>query len=111
MTNDILLVVMRNHIGKANGIKAADLVKKINTHAMSPICTERGLRGVVEGMREEGHHICAHPRDGYFIAENEVELEETIVFLLSRAMRTMKQVSAMRRISLPTLFGQMNLPT
>lgn len=111
MTSDVLLVVMRQHIGKANGIKAADLVDEITKHAGTRICSERDLRSVVESMREEGHHICAHPRDGYFIAEDPAELDETCAFLQSRALRSLKQVAAMRRVSLPTLFGQMNLPT
>lgn len=111
LTNDVLLVVMRAHIGRANGIKAADLVAEINRHAGNRICSERDLRTVVEGMRESGHHICAHPSSGYFIAEDPAELDATCAFLQARAMRSLKQIAAMRRVSLPTLFGQMNLPT
>lgn len=108
---DVLLVVLRDHIGKNNGIKATDLVAEINRHIGAKVCNERDLRSVVERMREEGHHICAHPSSGYFIAANSNELDVTCEFLQSRALRSLKQIAAMRRVSMPTLFGQMNLPT
>ncbi len=111
LTTDLLLVAMRDHIGIRGGVTATKLVDEINQLAGERVCRERDLRSVVEKLREEGHHVCAHPKTGYFIAANADELQLTCEFLTSRAMRSLKQVSAMKRVSVPDLMGQMHFPT
>lgn len=104
---DRLLAHLRQHIGQANGITAKSLVAEINRVAGKPICNEREMRKAVEVLRVDGHHVCAHPARGYFIADTAEELEATIQYLHSRAMKSLRQISAMKRVSMPDLLGQM----
>lgn len=104
-----LLHALCRHIGQARGISAGDLVRSVCGDT-SP-AQERRMRHLVEELRREGHHICAHPQHGYFLAANDKELLRTCEFLYQRAMCSLGQVSAMRRVSLPDLRGQLRLPT
>lgn len=78
--------------------------------ASDPV-SERLLRAHVNTLRNEGHHICAHPARGYFIAETAEELTNTCEYLYDRAMTSLQQIAAMRRVSLPDLRGQLKLPS
>lgn len=109
-TKALLLAVMADHIGQKNGITAVDLVAKFNVRSATRI-NARELRSLVEALREDGQHICATPSHGYFIAKSVEELDATCEFLRSRALRSLKQIAAMKRISMPDLFGQLHLPT
>jgi hypothetical protein len=111
---DLLLKALRDHIGKSNGITAKALVAEINN--ASPIkpeipLTERELRHLVQELRKQGHHVCAHPRDGYFIAQSPEELQGCLDYLTHRAMCSFEQIAAMKRVSMHDLFGQLRLPT
>ena len=97
------------HIGQQNGSTASDLVRAI-CGTTSP-GKERRLRHLVQELREQGHHVCAHPQTGYFLAATDEELDQACEFLYGRAMCSLKQISAMRRVSLPDLRGQLRLPT
>jgi hypothetical protein len=110
-TRDEVLVALRRHIGQDNGATAAELVGEITaTYGADPV-GERLLRRYVVELREEGHHICAHPTSGYFSANSDAELQATCEYLYDRAMTSLKQVAAMKRVSLPDLRGQLHLPT
>lgn len=103
-----VLAALSQHIGKERGIKGSDLVSQITWNsATSAEC--RHLRHVIEELRHEGQHICAHPSLGYFIAANVEELNQTCEFLLNRAMTSLGQISKMKRTSLPDLRGQLGL--
>ena len=108
-TRQRLLEVLANHIGRENGITAADLVTEM--HGESGAALEREMRVAVQQLREEGHHICAHPSSGYYLAANPQELDDTCRFLVDRAMCSLKQVAHMKRVSVPDLHGQMRLTT
>lgn len=113
-TLDMLLVAMRQHIGRAAGITARALVVEVNTLAMQskrPTLSERELRHAVVALRLEGHHVCAHPASGYYLAQTAGELQEATKFLKDRAISSLQQVAAMEKVSLPDLFGQLHLPT
>ncbi|MEX2524468.1 MAG: hypothetical protein WD750_05890 [Gammaproteobacteria bacterium] len=110
INRDTVLTALRRHIGKRNGLSARKLVREIK----GPDATERDeriLRFVIVELRNEGYHIGAHPRCGYFICETDAELNETCLYLHDRAMTTLTQISAMKNISLPDLKGQLKLPT
>ena len=110
----LLLVALRLHIGRTNGVSARQLVEEVNaleTHQVRAKMTERVLRHAVVALRLEGHHVCAHPQSGYFLAENIEELQQTTEFLKHRAICSLQQVAAMDKVSLPDLFGQLHLPT
>lgn len=109
-----LLEVLSNHIGAATGItitqlaiECAGTVLRLETN--ESLAQQRHLRKLIEELRLEGHHICAHPSRGYYIASDTDELEDTCAFLFARAMTSLRQVSAMKRISLPDLAGQLNM--
>jgi hypothetical protein len=65
---------------------------------------------VVEEARKAGERICATPEAGYYIAETDAELDRTCAFLYSRAMTSLSQIAAMKRVALPDLRGQLRLP-
>jgi hypothetical protein len=111
LTSTSVLQALSQHIGRNQGITAAQLVCEILCLPVSDPVEERRLRRIVEDLRREGHHVCAHPTDGYFIAATASELDDTCAFLYERAMTSLKQIAAMKRISLPDLRGQLHLPT
>lgn len=108
LTPAVVLDCLGDHAGAANGITARDLVCKIA--GFSTAAGERHLRHVIEALRKQGHRICAHPSTGYFLAETDTELDESCEFLYGRAMTSLQQISAMKRVALPDLRGQLNLP-
>lgn len=109
--NDVIRA-LSVHIGKEHGVSAEDLVKQINCNPFRrDKAGERRLRVLVTELRMEGYHICAHPSSGYFMARNEDELNETCEFLHSRSIAGLKQIAAMKRVSVPDLRGQLQLPT
>ncbi len=107
MTKDDLLNALQRHIGARNGVH----VQRLVLEAGGAPYQERKVRELVADLRMEGHHICATPEDGYFMAEKAEELDRTCVFLYDRAMSTLQQISRMKNIALPDLRGQLKLPT
>lgn len=116
ITRERVQHVLSRHIGKDNGLSITELLACCDAEWMLKSDTEtkaaeRHLRKLIEQLRMEGQHICAHPSSGYFVAANADELDRTCLFLHERAMTSLKQVAAMKRVSLPDLRGQLNLPT
>lgn len=105
-----VLRALSGHVGVALGVHIGQLTHEITGLAPDP-AHERRVRVLIEELRREGEHICATPRDGYFIAQTAEELEATCKFLYDRAMTTLKQVSAMKKIALPDLAGQLHIKT
>lgn len=110
ISSDTVLTALANHIGAANGARADVLVMEI-TGGLSNEALERDLRYTITALREHGHHICAHPAAGYYLAANDAELTAACEFLYERAMTSLRQISAMKKVSLPDLRGQLHLPT
>lgn len=105
-----VLTALTGHIGAQHGIGARELVCEMeNLFAVKS--DERLLRKTIEALRREGHHICGTPAEGYFIADCEEELNRTCRFLYERAMTTLAQIAAMKRVALPDLRGQLKLPS
>lgn len=109
ITSAAVLGALSRHIGAANGVTGERLVAEILGHVDA--YSERHLREIVVRLRLEGQHVCAHPTRGYFMAATADELDATCIFLYERAMTTLTQIAAMKRISLPDLRGQLHLPT
>ncbi|MDE2468838.1 MAG: hypothetical protein KGL35_08860 [Bradyrhizobium sp.] len=105
-----VLAALSRHIGADNGVGARELVREIEGLFVLK-SDERLLRRAIEELRREGHHICGTPAEGYYVAGDEVELNRTCRFLYERAMTTLAQVAAMKRVALPDLRGQLKLPT
>jgi len=110
MQQDDVLIALSRHIGKERGARAESLVAQITGGHSCPAC-ERRLRELITELRLQGHHICAHPKSGYYVAATEDELNATCEFLYERAMTSLKQIAMMKNISLPDLRGQLHLPT
>lgn len=102
-THDLLAVLVR-HVGRDNGIQVKYLADELDI-------TDRQVRELVSDLRMAGHHICGHPRDGYYIAATAEEMEETLQFMTDRAMHSLTLVSRMRNIAMPDLLGQIHLNT
>lgn len=118
LTATAVLQALSRHIGAKNGAHAVTLAAEAVGEIGEEILTElegsyymRQLREIVVQLRLDGHHICATPEDGYFMAATPEELDRTCLFLHERAMTTLKQIAAMKRVSLPDLKGQLHLPT
>lgn len=108
ITRDEVLVALSRHIGGENGASARALVAEIRS--VPTPGHERQLRHRIEELRREGHHVCGHPSSGYYIAATEEELVRTCGYLHDRAMTSLTQIAAMRRVSLPDLRGQLRIP-
>lgn len=106
-----VLTELQHHIGKANGIHVDELVRRITGQLLDSDMHARRVRHIVTELRMQGHHVCATPSEGYYIAADADELNETCSFLYDRAMTSLTQVSRMKNIALPDLRGQLHLPT
>lgn len=112
LTAERVLQVLSWHVGVDNGVPMnglADLCYGQAVPEPERPAAARYIRGLVETLREQGHPICAHPGDGYFLAANDAELNATCEFLYSRAMSSLKKVAAMKRVPLPDLRSQVGL--
>lgn len=105
LTPDAVLRALR--LGEAHGQTAARLAVVLTGRAQPS--TLRRLRKVIEALRSQGHRICAHPNHGYYLAADAAELERACEFHFARAMTSLRQVSAMKRVALPDLRGQLRL--
>jgi len=110
ITTDIVLQSLSRHIGAAQGVRVDELVAEITGKTSTPH-DERDLRQAVVKLRDAGYHVCASPAGGYYLAATDAELDATCTFLFERAMTTLRQIAAMKRVSLPDLRGQLHLPT
>lgn len=110
LSREAVLKALERHVGAEQGCSGAHLVLEI-CGLYATRADERNLRNVIEQLRRQGHHVCGTPAEGYYIAANEDELLRTCEFLHARAMTTLTQVAAMRRVSLPDLRGQLRLRT
>jgi hypothetical protein len=110
LTRDTLLTALARHIGEGRGVRIGQLVYEASGQYSTP-GAERRARQTIEQLRRAGHHICAHPATGYYLAETPEELDRTCQFLYARAMATLAQIAAMKRVALPDLRGQLRLPT
>lgn len=105
---DSVLGALRGRVGEANGGTARELVLAISGRFST--ADERRLRKVIEALRTAGHPICGLPETGYYFAANAAELDRTCEFMFKRSMTSLRQVGAMRRVTLPDLRGQLGLP-
>lgn len=103
-----LLAVLSRHIGARNGINVEQLAWRV-FGAGATQRDQRQIRKLVVELRRKGEHICADPAHGYFMAETDAELDAACRFLYDRALTSLTQISAMKRVSLPDLAGQLRI--
>lgn len=104
-THDQLLAVLaRDHIGRANSISGRALAAKFGIQP-------RTIRALVLKLRENAIAVCGRPETGYFIAQTPEEVEATCRLLESHARHQLEVAARMRKTTLPDLLGQLKLST
>lgn len=98
------ITIMQSHIGKSNAIGGEDLARAIGV-------SSREMRKMTDLAIEQGIALCSHPANGYWIASNAQELEETCQFHRGRALHELHKEAKLRKIPLPDLLGQLHLRT
>jgi len=109
ITPATVLQALSSRVGAANGLTATQLATQITGRVSA--ADERRLRMVIEQLRLDGHAICATPEAGYHMAADPEDLNRTCTYLVRRIETTARQVSAMKRVAMPDLYGQLGLPT
>lgn len=104
----VLSALQTGHVGHQRGVTACALAAIVGDCVPTP-GHQRKLRQIIEVLRNHGHQICAHPAHGYFIARDAAELEETCTYLMNRARTSLRQVASMKRVSMQSLQGQLQL--
>ena len=100
--------LMNRHRGKSKGASIKQLAYALTGEESTP-SVERHIRKLVVEMRNRGIPVGSCPSQGYFLAESEQDLEDTIRNLEDRAKTTLRQLSALKKMALPELLGQMGL--
>ena len=102
--------LMHKHRGRSKGATVRQLAEALTGQASNP-AVERHIRHLVVDMRKKGIPICACPSQGYYMAATDEELEDTLRNLHDRAMTSLQQLAALKKMALPELMGQMGLDT
>ncbi len=108
LTPDAVLAALLLRVGPANGADAHTLASEV-LGVDAGGADERRLRQVIEKLRNDGHPVCATPEEGYHYMADAADLNRTCVYLTRRAITSLKQVAAMKRIALPDIYGQLGL--
>ena len=103
-SREALLNIMSRHIGRGHGIGVSTLALQLDV-------PERQVRTLITELRQDGVAICGTPKDGYYIAKDAGELEETCKFLRQRALHSLTLESCLRKMPLADLVGQLHLRT
>lgn len=105
----MVLLELQRHVGRENGVHVRDLVARITGQAINGEPLERKVRELVAELRRDGHPVCAHPSDGYFLAADHTELMATCRFLLERANSTTGIVAELLKKPPPDLYALMGV--
>lgn len=108
ITPDSVLAALVMRVGPANGVSARQLAAEVlGTEPTAG--DERSLRQVIEKLRGDGHAICATPEEGYHHAADAADLNRTCAYLVRRAITSLRQVAAMKRVAMPDIYGQLGI--
>lgn len=102
-------LIRGRHVGPASGLTCERLAAAITGRIAAG--DRRRLRHCVEALRRRGYPLCAHPLYGYYVAACAEDVDVTCIYLYERAMRSLTQICALKRLSVPDLRGQLRLPT
>lgn len=106
----VLDLLESKHVGAGNGANANQIVWELTGGRLANDARKRHLRECIEQLRMAGERVCGHPSNGYFMAETEDELNESCTFLYLRAMASLRKIAMMKRVGIPDLRGQLQLP-
>ncbi len=106
--------LLKEHMGQDNCILMNELYVRVTGGHIIPFRRydqTRFIRSIIKELREAGRPIGIKSGNhgGYFTARNDEELESTIKTFHSRAMSSLKQEAALKRISFNELLEQYEL--
>ena len=107
-----LLSELTSHVGEANAIGMPALYQAVYGCTWSDRVNDtRAIRRLITIMRMEGVPICSvsSAPGGYYLAAAGSELNDYIRRYEGRALRILKTIAKMKKISLPNYLGQIKL--
>jgi len=104
-----LHVELQDRIGRQKAIGMGPLFERVFGRTYSHrINDTRPLRDLVEELRFKGFRICSD-QTGYWLASTDSELRDYCAADKKKALRILKKIGNMQKISLPALLGQLTL--
>lgn len=107
------LMVLTDHVGRAQAIGMGELFEKVfDKPYENRINHTKDLRRLVTLLRQKGKRICSvssKEGGGYYLAAAGSEMQDYTRRLKNSALRKLKVVAVMERVSLPELLAQMAL--
>jgi hypothetical protein len=104
-----VLAELSGRIGRQKAIGMGELYSRVFGRSWSNrINDTRPVRDLVEILRFRGHRICSD-QTGYWLASTDSELLDYCAADTKKALKILKKVGNMRRVSLPDLLGQLRL--
>ncbi|MCZ2417452.1 MAG: hypothetical protein LC132_07890 [Burkholderiales bacterium] len=108
-----LLCEMTKHVGETNAISMAELYELVYDKPWAnKISDTRYVRYLVTTLRDEGIAICSTSNaayGGYYLAAAGSEIHGYLRRMETRALKILKRVSTIKRLTLPEYLGQMHL--
>ena len=105
--------VLMDHVGVENAIPMAALYEKVfGERIRDKINDTRHLRRVITDLRFQGRRVAevrSRTGGGYYLARSRHEIAQFIERRKHEAIKKLKMVAALERVSLPALCGQMSL--
>jgi hypothetical protein len=108
LNQERVLALLQEQTGRGNALKAGEIVEMITGRRTSPT-EERYLRAIIKDLRLKGNPICTHSCYGYWWAASADDLHAASNFLRGKAMSSLRQITKLRNLALPTLIGQLDL--
>ena len=104
------LSILSNHIGRQKAVGMPAFYEQIfGEQPKTNISGTRKLRFLVTDLRAEGQPICSTTNGGYYLASAGSELDDYCDRLKSQALRKLRIVSRLKRVSLQSLCTQLDL--
>ena len=104
-----VLKALARHPSRARAIGMGELFEAVYGEGWrNRINDTRALRKLITDLREEGTPI-GSTGDGYYMLTSESELRDYCTRLRGQALRKLVQESRIRKTSLPTLLGEIQL--
>jgi hypothetical protein len=104
------LSILNKHIGRQKAIAMPVFYEQVFGRAPeSHISGTRDLRLLVTQLRNSGEPICSTTGGGYFLASTGSELEDYCHALKQQALRKLRIVSNLKKVSMANLCAQIEL--
>jgi hypothetical protein len=105
--------ILMDHVGVENAISMTALYEQVfGVRIRDKINDTRPIRRAITDLRCKGRRIGdARTREGggYYLGRSEHEVREFLSRRTAEALKKLKMIAAMKRMSLPALCGQLSL--